>query len=218
MLIQSDKLRKFLMLIFMGLFLIVAIQVRFNLLFMHVMNDGAELAVQHFMPQVVQQGILVTALLNHYWLGILVMAGIAALLALIDYKIAMGWFVVTQILVMIVVGLLSTVLAVYWDHGLKMGAMMPDLLLIWWFQILAVMAVILVPRVTPERRWQWGMQALVVLIWCLLALDRMQQNGMPLSSVLGAICFGYFWWQLCEQQYRRHAKHWRHVLKIDTLI
>ncbi len=131
MLIQSDKLRKFLMLIFMGLFLIVAIQVRFNLLFMHVMNDGAELAVQHFMPQVVQQGILVTALLNHYWLAILVMAGIAALLALIDYKIAMGWFVVTQILVMIVVGLLSTVLAVYWDHGLKMGAMMPDLLLIW---------------------------------------------------------------------------------------
>ncbi len=41
MLIQPDKLRKYLMLIFGGFFLILAIQVRFNLLFIHVMNDGA---------------------------------------------------------------------------------------------------------------------------------------------------------------------------------
>jgi len=46
MLIQPDKLRKCLMLIFGGLFLILAIQVRFNLLFIHVMNDGAELATR----------------------------------------------------------------------------------------------------------------------------------------------------------------------------
>gem|GEM_PF-3637713 len=31
--------------------------------------------------------------------------------------------------------------------------MMPDLLLVWWFQILAVIAVIIVPRLTAN--WQW---------------------------------------------------------------
>ena len=191
MLIQPDKLRKCLMLIFGGLFLILAIQVRFNLLFIHVMNDGAELAVHNFIPQFVQQGIGFAGLLTHYWLAILGL---------------------------LVVELLSTVLTTYWDKGFKMGPMMPDLLLVWWFQILAVIAVIIVPRLTANWQWQWGIQLLVVFVWCLMALARMQQNGMPLSSELGALCFGYFWWQLSEQQYRRHAKHWRHVLEIDTLI
>lgn len=137
---------------------------------------------------------------------------------LVNYKIAMGWLIATQILGLLVVELLSTVLTTYWDKGFKMGPMMPDLLLVWWFQILAVIAVIIVPRLTANWQWQWGIQLLVVFGWCLMVLARMQQNGMPLSSELGALCFGYFWWQLSEQQYRRHAKHWRHVLEIDTLI
>lgn len=218
MLIQPDKLRKCLMLIFGGLFLILAIQVRFNLLFMHVMNDGAELAVHNFMLQIVQQGIGFASLLNHYWLAMFGIIGLSGLLYLVNYKIAMGWLIATQVIGLLVVELLSMVLTTYWDKGFKMGAMMPDLLLVWWFQILAVIAAIIVPRLTADWQWQWGIQLLVVFGWCLMALARMQQNGMLLSSELGALCFGYFWWQLSEQQYRRHAKHWCRVLEIDTLI
>ena len=218
MLIQPDKLRKCLILIFGGLFLILAIQVRFNLLFMHVMNDGAELAVHNFMPQLVQQGIGFASLLNHYWLAMFGIIGLSGLLYLFNYKIAMGWLIATQVLVLLVVELLSMVLTTYWDKGFKMGSMMPDFLLVWWFQILAVIAAIIVPRLTADWQWQWGIQLLAVFGWCLMALARMQQNGMLLSSELGALCFGYFWWQLSEQQYRRHAKHWRRVLEIDTLI
>ncbi|WP_010001013.1 hypothetical protein [Leuconostoc lactis] len=206
------------MLIFGGLFLILAIQVRFNLLFMHVMNDGAELAVHNFMPQLVQQGIGFAGLLNHYWLAMLGIIGLSGLLYLVNYKIAMGWLIATQVLGLLVIELLSMVLTTYWDKGFKMGSMMPDFLLVWWFQILAVIAAIIVPRLTADWQWQWGIQLLVVFGWCLMALARMQQNGMLLSSELGALCFGYFWWQLSEQQYRRHAKHWRRVLEIDTLI
>lgn len=62
----------------------------------------------------------------------------------------MGWLIATQILGLLVVELLSTVLTTYWDKGFKMGPMMPDLLLVWWFQILAVIAVIIVPRLTAN--------------------------------------------------------------------
>ena len=162
MLIQPDKLRKCLILIFGGLFLILAIQVRFNLLFMHVMNDGAELAVHNFMPQLVQQGIGFASLLNHYWLAMFGIIGLSGLLYLVNYKIAMGWLIATQVLVLLVVELLSMVLTTYWDKGFKMVSMMPDFLLVWWFQILAVIAAIIVPRLTADWQWQWGIQLLVV--------------------------------------------------------
>ena len=57
-----------------------------------------------------------------------------------------------------------------------------------------------------------------VVFWLLILLARMKFADMPLSSGMGALFFGYFWWQLSEQQYRKRAQHWRSVLKIDTQI
>lgn len=218
MLIQPDKLRKLLIIVFSCLFLILAIQIRFDLLFMHVMDNGAELAVHNFVPQAVQTWINVASILNHYWLAILGTAGLATLFYIANYKIAMGWFIATQMIAMLVSEIVSAILQVHWDNGVQFGPMMPDLLLVWWFQVFAVIMVIFVPKLTPKRKLQWGLQGLAVILWCLIAMSRMQQNDMPLSSGLGALIFSYFWWQFSEQQYRKRAKHWRDVLKIDTSI
>ncbi len=218
MLIEPDKFRKVLILIFSCLFLILAIQVRFNLLFMHVLDDGAELAVRHLLPQTVQSWVSLAGICNHYWLAALFTVGLACLLYWVNYKIAMGWLLVTQLLALFVAAVVTVLLQLQWHNGVHLGPMVPDLLSSWWLQILAVLFVIFLPRLMTQLKWRLVVQGCIILFWCLLALARMQQNHLSLSSELGALLFGYFWWQLSEQQYRKHAKHWREVLKIDTSI
>ena len=65
MLIQPDKLRKLLILIFCALFLFLAIQVRFDMLFMHVIDNGASLVIKNLIPRGVQNWISLGGLLSH---------------------------------------------------------------------------------------------------------------------------------------------------------
>lgn len=218
MLIQPDKLRKLFILIFGVLFLALAIQVRFDMLFMHVIDNGMSLVVHNLLPQNLQGWIGFGNLFAHYWVVFLIMVLITSLLYLMDYKIAMGWFIVNQILTMILSLVLSLILQIHWVNGIEFGPTIPNLLLACWVQSLAIIAVVIVPRFVKNQRACWVITALFVVLWLLILLAEIQRNDMPLSSGLGSLFFGYFWWQFSEQQYRKHAKHWRHVLEIDTLI
>ncbi|ETI99866.1 MAG: hypothetical protein Q611_LSC00199G0001, partial [Leuconostoc sp. DORA_2] len=50
MLIQPDRLRKLLIVVFSVLFLVLAIQVRFDMLFVHVLDNGGTLVIQNLLP------------------------------------------------------------------------------------------------------------------------------------------------------------------------
>ncbi|MEX0380077.1 phospholipid phosphatase [Leuconostoc sp. MS02] len=218
MLIQPDKLRKLFIAIFSVLFLLLAIQVRFDMLFMHVIDNGAALVIQNLIPRGLQVWITFGGIFVHYWIVILAMAIIFSLLYFMNYKIAMWWFIVTQLLAMIFALAMSFILQIHWSAGPKLGPTIPNLLLLWWLQLLAIAAVVIMPRFVKNRRIRQGLTLLVIILWGLMLMACMQRHDMPFSSGLGSLFFGYFWWQFSEYYYRKRAKHWQRVLEIDTLI
>ena len=218
MLIQPDRLRKLLIVVFSVLFLVLAIQVRFDMLFVHVLDNGGTLVIQNLLLHALAIWVALGGLFAHYWVIVLLSIGLALFFKAINYQIAMWWFLITQFAVLLLTGVLSLILQVYWSNGLKIGPMMPDLLLVWWLQFLAVIVAIILPRVCQHQRTRVIITTVTVVFWLLILLARMKFADMPLSSGMGALFFGYFWWQLSEQQYRKRAQHWRSVLKIDTQI
>ncbi len=218
MLIQPDRLRKLLIVVFSVLFLVLAIQVRFDMLFVHVLDNGGTLVIQNLLPHALAIWVALGGLFAHYWVIVLLSIGLALFFKAINYQIAMWWFLITQFAVLLLTGILSLILQVYWSNGLKIGPMMPDLLLVWWLQFLAVIVAIILPRVCQNQRTRVIITTVTVVFWLLILLARMKFADMPLSSGMGALFFGYFWWQLSEQQYRKRAQHWRSVLEIDTQI
>lgn len=152
MLIQPDKLRKILILIFSLLFLALAIQVRFDMLFIHVIDNGATLVIQNLIPQSLQRWINFGGSFAHYWIALPIMGVLASLLYLMNYKIAMWWLVITQVLGMILTLIISFVLKIHWVDGLKFGPTIPNLLLLWWLQILAICEVIIIPRLITKKQ------------------------------------------------------------------
>ncbi|MGY3742761.1 phospholipid phosphatase [Leuconostoc inhae] len=218
MLIQPDKLRKLLIVVFSALFLLLAIQIRFNMLFMHVIDNGASLVIQNLIPHSLQYWISFGGLFTHYWILVPAMALVSSSLYFMNYKIAMWWFIVTQVLAMILALTISVILKIHWLSGPKLGPTIPNILLVLWLQILAIAAVIIMPRLVKNRRIRQAVTIVTIMLWLLMLMACIQRNDMPFSSGLGSLFFGYFWWQLSEQQYRKRAKHWRHVLEIDTLI
>jgi len=218
MLIQPDKLRKVLILIFSLLFVFLAIQVRFDMLFIHVIDNGATLIIQNLMPRHLQWWITFGASFAHYWIALPIMGILASLLYLMNYKIAMWWLITTQVLVMILVSIISFVLKIHWIDGFKLGPAIPNLLLLWWLQIFAICEVVIVPRLISDQRVRLFMTVCAVMLWMAMLVACIQKYNIPLSSGLGSLFFGYFWWQFSEEQYRKRANHWRRVLEIDTLI
>ena len=86
MLIQPDKLRKLLILVFSALFLFLAIQIRFDMLFMHVIDNGASLVIQNLIPHGVQNWINFGGLFAHYWILVPAMVLVSSLLYFMNYK------------------------------------------------------------------------------------------------------------------------------------
>ena len=218
MLIQPDKLRKLLILVFSALFLFLAIQIRFDMLFMHVIDNGASLVIQNLIPHGVQNWINFGGLFAHYWILVPAMVLVSSLLYFMNYIIAMWWFIITQVLSMLLALTISFILQIHWVSGPKLGPAIPNILLLWWLQLLATIAVIIMPNLVKNRRMRLGLTMVTIILWWLMLMACIQRNDMPFSSGLGSLFFGYFWWQLSEYQYRKRAKHWRHVLEIDTLI
>ncbi|WP_242651990.1 MULTISPECIES: phospholipid phosphatase [Leuconostoc] len=88
----------------------------------------------------------------------------------------------------------------------------------WWLQIFAICEVVIVPRLISDQRVRLFMTVCAVMLWMAMLVACIQKYNIPLSSGLGSLFFGYFWWQFSEEQYRKRANHWRRVLEIDTLI
>lgn len=192
MLIQPDKLRKLLILIFSALFLFLAIQIRFDMLFMHVIDNGASLVIQNLMPRGVQNWINLGGLFAHYWILVPAMVFVSSLLYFMNYKIAMWWFIVTQVLSMLLALTISFILQIHWVSGPKFGPTIPNILLVWWLQLLAIVVVIIVPRFVKNRRLRQGITMFAIIFWWLMLMVCIQRNDMPFSSGLGSLFLAIF--------------------------
>lgn len=217
-LIQPDKLRKLLIIIFGLVFAVFCLSVRFNAVLLTFGDDAATLVVQNMLPHSLQALITIGHLFAHYWVVLSFIALMAGVLYLAQYKIAMWWFIISQAMGMLVCLIVAIVVGISWDNGLKLRDMMPNLLLVWWSQILFLMVALIVPRLFQSRRLQIMMNWLIGVFWIFMMISLVQINNMLLSSGLGALLFGYFWWQLTAQTYRKRARQWQHVLKIDGRV
>lgn len=217
-LIQPDKLRKLLIIIFGLVFTVFCLAVRFNAVLVTFGDDAATLVVQNMLPHSLQALITIGHLFAHYWVVLPFIALMAGVLYLAQYKIAMWWFIFSQVMGMLVCLIVSIVVCISWDNGLKLRDMMPNLLLVWWSQILILVVALIVPRLFQSRRLQIMMNWLIGVFWIFMMISLVQINNMLLSSGLGALLFGYFWWQLTAQTYRKRARQWQHVLKIDGRV
>ena len=217
-LIQPDKLRKLLIIIFGVVFIVFCLAVRFNAVLVTFGDDAATLVVQNMLPHSLQALITIGHLFAHYWVVLPFIALMAGVLYLAQYKIAMWWFIISQIMGMLVCLIVAIVVGISWDNGLKLRDMMPNLLLVWWSQILFLVVALIVPRLFQSRRLQIMMNWLIGVFWIFMMISLVQNNNMLLSSGLGALLFGYFWWQLTAQTYRKRARQWQHVLKIDGRV
>lgn len=52
---------------------------------------------------------------------------------------------------------------------------------------------------------QYIVMGVMFLIWIGILLAQLQR-GIALSTLVGAMLFGYFWWQLSQQLYLKLAK------------
>ncbi|WP_370568019.1 phospholipid phosphatase [Leuconostoc sp. S50] len=217
-LIQPDKLRKLLIIIFGVVFIVFCLAVRFNAVLVAFGDDAATLVVQNMLPHSLQALITIGHLFAHYWLVLPFIALMAGVLYLAQYKIAMWWFIISQIMGMLVCLIVAIVVGISWDSGLQLRDMMPNLLLVWWLQVLFLVVALILPRLLKSRRLQIIMSTLIGAFWLFMMISLMQANNMLLSSGIGALLFGYFWWQLSAQIYRKRARQWQHVLKIDGRV
>ncbi len=217
-LIQPDKLRKLLIIIFGLVFAVFCLAARFNAVLVTFGDDAATLVVQNMLPHSLQALITIGHLFAHYWVVLPFIALMAGVLYLAQYKIAMWWFIISQAMGMLVCLIVAIVVGISWDNGLKLRDMMPNLLLVWWSQILFLVVALIVPRLFQSRRLQIMMNWLIGVFWIFMMISLVQINNMLLSSGLGALLFGYFWWQLTAQTYRKRARQWQYVLKIDGRV
>lgn len=217
MLIPPDKLRKILIITFGIIFVFLGIQVRFHMIFMQVLDATTDFAVNNILSLKIPLYLGLGNLFSHYWVVISLIAVMVAFLYLIKYKIAAWWFAITQLIAMLLTWVITIILRIHWQDGPKIGETIPNLLLVWWLQLLLLL-VIIMPYLVKSRKIQVMINILIGLFWLSIMLARIQSHHMALTSGLGAITFGYFWWQFSAQQYYKRARHWQKVLEIDGRV
>ncbi|TYC46402.1 phospholipid phosphatase [Leuconostoc litchii] len=217
MLIPPDKVRKRLIIIFGIAFIFLAIQVRFHTIFIQVIDAASDFVVHGILATKVPLFFSLGHFFANYWVVILMILVVVSFLSFINYQVAAWWFGIMQVLGMLVTWLITFILRIHWQDGPQLGETIPSLLLMWWMQILLIV-IIIVSHLVKSRNIQIVFCILLVSFWSIIMLDRIFSYNMAFTSGLGAMTFGYSWWQFSAKQYYEHAKHWQKVLKIDGRV
>ncbi|MCO6183266.1 hypothetical protein AAYR18_01040 [Leuconostoc fallax] len=205
MLVSKDRTRKVLIPIFFVLFLVLALIVRLGSHMMLLLDDLSGVVTQEYTPRILMFFSTIGGLLAHYPVVIIVTLLVASFLYLVRFQVAAMWFLLMQSLLLPIVMLLTVIINVHWDNGLQIGDTIPNLLVTWWFEIFSVFFTLIFPKMVRSQSAQYIVMGVMFLIWIGILLAQLQR-GIALSTLVGAMLFGYFWWQLSQQLYLKLAK------------
>ncbi|MDF7627111.1 hypothetical protein PUF88_04210 [Lactobacillaceae bacterium L1_55_11] len=215
MLIPADRFRKILTIIFGALFAFLALEVRFRGTFVQVLDSLAALAVQNGVAPRLHPLLVVLGWADHFLVVLLATVLLYLFLRMVDYRLAANWFLVNQVVLVLLSLVLSVLIKLDYVGGWVLTGLMPDVDLLAWLYLLLNLVGIVFTRLFHNTAVRLVAVGVVTLFWLGLLLAQMGTPEMPLSSGLGALTLGYAWWQWQERLYRRFGKHWQQLFQID---
>lgn len=215
MLIPADRFRKLLTIIFGTAFIFLALEVRFHGTYVQVLDSLSSFAVQNSLATRLQGPLTVLSWLSPIWVVAVLSFFFYGFLLLAHYRVAANWFLINQVVGTGVALILSVIIKLDYAGGFVLTGFMPDLDLLAWLYFLLNIVAIVFTRLFTNHFIRFVAVGLVAVFWLGLLLAQMAYQDMPLSSALGALTFGYAWWQWQERLYRRLGKHWQQLFNID---